>query len=116
MRARRGAPARVADHSREIADDQHRMVAEVLKLSQFSKDNRVAKVNIGAGRIDSELHAQRTSERELRPQFILANDLGRASFENRQRIVLCHQANCSGRFDWPQRFLTSASPTCSCST
>ena len=32
LRAGRGAPARVADHRGKVADDQDRLVTEVLKL------------------------------------------------------------------------------------
>ena len=36
VRPRHGPAARVANHSGEIADDQNRLVPEILKLSQFS--------------------------------------------------------------------------------
>ena len=57
LRPRNGTTARVADHSGEVANDQNGLVAEVLKLPQFSQDNRMAKVNVRGGRIDSEFYS-----------------------------------------------------------
>ncbi len=59
LRAGGGATARVADHGGEIADDEDRFVAEVLELTQLSQHERVAEVEVGAGRIDSELDSER---------------------------------------------------------
>ena len=72
-----GATARVADHSGEIADDENCLVPEVLKLSQFSQNNRVAKVNIRCRRIDAKLDAQRPAERKFIAQFAFVDDLRR---------------------------------------
>ena len=46
VRPRNGSSARVANHSGKIADDENCLMSEVLKLPQFSQNNRVAKVNI----------------------------------------------------------------------
>ena len=80
MRPRNGAAARVADHSGEIADDENRLVTEILKLPQFSQNNRVPKMNIGCRRIDPEFDPQRPAEREFFAQFVFADDLRRALF------------------------------------
>ena len=58
----RGATARVADHGREITDDQNGLMAELLKLSQFRKADRVTKVDVGRSRIDSKLHPERATQ------------------------------------------------------
>ena len=57
LRPRNRTTARVADHSGEVADDQNGLVTEVLKLPQFSKNNRVAEVNVRGGGIDSEFYS-----------------------------------------------------------
>ena len=80
MRPCNGATAGVADHPREIADDENCMVAEVLKLPQFSQNNRVAEMNIRGCRIDPELDAQRPAERKFIAQLIFVNDLRGALF------------------------------------
>jgi hypothetical protein len=80
LRARGGATTRITDHSGEITDDQNRLVTQVLKLSQFSQNNTVAKMNVGGGWIDPQFYAERAPEREFRAQFILADDLRGALF------------------------------------
>ena len=62
MWPRRRTPARIANHRRVIADDENRLMPEFLKLAQLLEYNRVSKMNIGRGRIDTELDAQRSSE------------------------------------------------------
>ncbi len=75
MRPRCGSPARVANHSSKISDDQNGLMSEVLKLPQLPQHNRVAEMNVGGGRVDPELDTQRTTERQLLAQLIFANDL-----------------------------------------
>ena len=58
-RPRGVAARRVADERREVADDEHDRVAEVLELPQLAQRHRVAEVQVGRGRVDAELDAQR---------------------------------------------------------
>ena len=60
-----GAAARVADHRSEIADDQNRLMTEILKLPQLPEDQRVAEMKIRTGGIDPQFDAQRPAEREF---------------------------------------------------
>src|SRR5205085_7542136 len=90
-----GPPARVADHGSEIADDEDGLVAEILELPELPQDDRVTKVEVGARRIHAEFHAQRAPERELCPQFHLANDLSGALLENGDGFVRLHRARWS---------------------
>ncbi len=53
LRPRYGSSARIADHRGEIADDQHRLMSEILKLPQLSKNQRVTEMKIGTGRINA---------------------------------------------------------------
>ena len=47
LRPRHRATARIANHSSEIADDQNRLMAQLLKLPQFPQNNGVPEMNIG---------------------------------------------------------------------
>lgn len=51
---------RVADHAREIPDQEQDMVAEVLKLAQLVDEYRMAQVQIGRGRIETCFDTQGT--------------------------------------------------------
>ena len=57
-----GATTRISDHSGEITDNENCLMAEVLKLPQFSQNDRVPKVNVRGGRIHAELYPQRPTE------------------------------------------------------
>ena len=46
LRPRGGAPARVADHRREIPDDQHRLVPEILELPQLLQRHRKPEMDV----------------------------------------------------------------------
>ena len=48
---------------------------EVLELTQLSQRQRVAEVQVRAGRIDAELDPKRPAERELLAQLCFADDL-----------------------------------------
>ena len=78
-----GSSARIADHRSKITNDEHGFMAQVLELPKFSQDNGVTEMDIGAGRIDTELDAKWAVERKLLTQFLLADDLGCALFQQR---------------------------------
>ena len=54
-------------------------MAEFLELAEFAEDDRVAEVDVEAGRVDAELDAQRLAGRvaafELLPEFVARLDL-----------------------------------------
>ena len=52
-RAGRRLARRVADLRGEVADDQHRDVAEVLEQAQPAQHDREAEVDVGGGRVDA---------------------------------------------------------------
>ena len=58
-RAQARAPRGVADARGVVADDQHHPVPGVLELAQLAQHDRVAEVDVGRGRVDPELDAQR---------------------------------------------------------
>ncbi len=74
----RRAPRRVTDLGGEVAEDQHRDVAEVLEQPQPAQHDREAEVDVGGGRVDAQLHPQRAPRLELRPQLRLGDDVDRA--------------------------------------
>ena len=86
------APARVADARREVADDQHDDVAGVLEVAQLAQHDRVAEVDVGRGRVDPQLDAQRAPERELALELARRQHLGGAAHE-RLEGVRRHAAN-----------------------
>ena len=77
--AARVAAAGVADRGRRGADDEHGGVAEFLELAQLPQRDRVAEVNVEAGRVDAVLHAKRLAGRvavfELLLEFVARLDL-----------------------------------------
>ena len=52
-------PGGIADPGGEVADDEHRDVAEVLELAQLAQNDREAEMDVRGGRVDPELHPQR---------------------------------------------------------
>ena len=48
----------VADQGRVVADDDDGRVAQVLKLPELAQGNRVAEVDVDAGRVDAVLDPQ----------------------------------------------------------
>ena len=55
------AAARVPDARGVVADDQHDRVAGVLELAQLLEHHGVAEVDVGGGRVEPELDAQRAA-------------------------------------------------------
>ena len=59
------APGRVADTRGVVPDDEHDRVTGVLPLAQPVEDDREPEVDVGRGRVDTELHPQRSACLEL---------------------------------------------------
>ncbi len=53
------AARRIADHRREIADQEDHLMAQILQLAHLVQDDRVAEVQVRRGRVQAELDAQR---------------------------------------------------------
>ena len=79
---------RVADHGREVADQEDHLVAKILQLAHLVQHHGVAEVDIRRGRIESELDPQRPAARELGGEFGLHQHLVRATFDRSE--LGCH--------------------------
>jgi len=55
--------------------DEHRLVAEFLKLAQFFQHHGVPEVDVRRGRVDTELRPQRPPRLELLQQFFRTENL-----------------------------------------
>ena len=75
-RPRGVASGRVADHRGEVADQEDHRVPEVLQLPHLVEHHGVAEVDVGRGRVEAELDAQRPGRRfgarQLVSPFVLA--------------------------------------------
>lgn len=69
------SPGWIANHRREIADDQNRLMPEILKLPQLRQPHREPEMDVRRRRVHAQLHIQRTPEPQLRQQFLLGNNL-----------------------------------------
>ena len=78
---------RVTDLGGEVADDQHRDVAELLELAQLAQHDREPEVDVGRGRVDAELDPQRTAGAELAPEVGLGDEVDRAGAQDAQLLV-----------------------------
>ena len=58
LRAQLVLVGRVADERRHVADQEHRLVAEVLELAQLAQRHRVPQRERGRRRVDAEVDAQ----------------------------------------------------------
>jgi hypothetical protein len=50
---------RVADHRREVADDEHGLMAEILELPELAQHDGVAQVEVRPARVAAELDDER---------------------------------------------------------
>ena len=57
-RARGTASGRIADARRKIADDEHRLVPQILELAQFVENDHVPESQVGTRGIDAEFYAE----------------------------------------------------------
>ena len=93
LRARLRAARRVADHRREIADDEDRLMPEVLELPQLREPDGEPEMDVRRRGIDAQLHVERLAAAQLGEEFRLGNDLRGAAFEEfelrfgRHRVV-----------------------------
>ena len=83
------AARRVADHGREVADQENDRVAEVLKLAQLVQYDRMAEMNVGRGRIEAQFdpqwHARCFRPHQFGHPVGLGQQLAAAPLRDRQR-------------------------------
>ncbi len=90
-RARVVAPGRVANQAGEVANQKDDLVAEVLQLAHFVQHHGVADVDIGRGRVQPQLDAQRLAAglraRQLLHPLVLRQQLLHAAQRDFQRLL-----------------------------
>ena len=87
-RPRRVPARRIADHRREIADDEHGGVSQILELAELCQDDGMTEVQIRGGRVHSQLDAQDATGVELLRQLLIADQREGAPFKPGKRILL----------------------------
>ena len=70
-RTGRVASGRIADRGSEVAHEEDHRVAEILKLAELVEHHRVADMNVGRRRIETELAAERRSRRLRAGELLL---------------------------------------------
>jgi hypothetical protein len=91
-RAGHRAAARVAHARGVVADDQHDRVAGVLELPQLLEHDRVPEMQVGRGRVQAELGAQRAPGRQA-----LLKSAGGQRFDRIARQVRRRPGGLRGR-------------------
>src|SRR5262249_42519754 len=78
----RGLPARrVADHPREIADDENDAMPRALEIPHLPHDDGMPEVDVGRRRVETDLHGERGALRELALQILLVDQIDGAAGE-----------------------------------
>ena len=65
---------RVANSGRVVPDDQHRLMAQVLKLAHLAEDDAVAQMDVRGGGVHAQLDAELAAGGELGAEFLGAVD------------------------------------------
>src|SRR5690606_29433835 len=78
-RSRRVPARRVADEPREIADQKHDLVAQLLELPQFIEQHCMPEVQIRGGLVETGLDDQRSPRRQPLLEYGLEQDVGRTA-------------------------------------
>src|SRR4029079_14636700 len=81
------APGGIADQRREIADEEHDVVTEILQLPQLVELHRVPEVKVGPRRVEAFLDRERLSARELGPQFAFDDQLVGGAAKHRDVMI-----------------------------
>lgn len=81
------AARRIADQSRNVANQENDRVAKILKVLHLAKKHGVAKMQVGSGGVEAGLDAQRPAQFQALPQLFFADDLRKALAEVSQLLV-----------------------------
>src|SRR5262249_25086513 len=85
------ATAGIPDESGVVADDEDRLVSQLLEQSKLAERDGVSQVDINAGRVDAVLDAKRlaggNAALELCPEGILGNDLLDAAADQGKLLI-----------------------------
>ncbi len=99
-RTGRIAPAWIADHGGEVADQKDNVMPHILKLAHFIEHHGVPQVNIGSSGIQAELDAQRracvAAVLQLDRKFRLNQQLVAAAQNSLQVVFHFRTKGCFG--------------------
>jgi hypothetical protein len=87
-----GASRGIADASGVISDDDDGEMASVLELADFGKDESVAKVEVGCGRIETEFDTEGAAGSEFFGELFPGVDVGEA----REKGICGHEMSLIG--------------------
>ena len=90
-RARLRSTRRVADHRREIADDEDHRVTQILEVLHLADEHRVTQVQVRRRRVEADLHDERAPEGEPGAQVVEADDVDTALGETFDLLVDGHR-------------------------
>ena len=77
----------VADLRGEVADDEHRGVAELLELTELAQHDGEAEVDVGRGGVDPELGPERPAGPELAAEVGLGDEIDGAGAQDAELLV-----------------------------
>ena len=81
--------SRVADEASEIADEEYDLVPQILELTHFVEQYRVAEVQIWRCRVEADFDAQALTASEQLLQFGGVQDI-RAAAAEEVEVAICH--------------------------
>ena len=88
--ARLALSAGVADHRREVADDEDGLVPEALEVAKFAQNDCPAERHVARRGIDAEFDAQWLAALDLLGEGLFADDLRRGTTEDVHLLVDSH--------------------------
>jgi len=90
----------IADAGSVIADDQHRLVSQLLELPDDSQRNRMSERDVGSGGIHAELDPQRLAglgaAEQFAPQIVFVEDSLAAAGEELNLLIDGNRHLCGG--------------------
>ena len=92
LRARRLLPRRVADHAGEVADQEDDLVPQLLEVAHLPEDDGVAEVEVGRGRVEADLHAERLAASSPRGASFFSS----SSRWTQASVPFRRRSSCSG--------------------
>ena len=94
-RARHVLAGGIADQAGEIADEEHDVMSQILELAHLVDKHGMSQVQVGCGRIEAGLDAQRPAGSDLFSQFFLHQQLATATLDDLHGGFNCVALHCA---------------------